>query len=200
MKTLFFDIGNVLVFFSHPKMFEQIATCTGLSRPFLQDLAAKTSILSDYETGKISTETLYADLLRLAAKPFTLPMFKQAVADIFTPNRDVWPLVEHLKAAGHRLILLSNTNECHFEFLLERFPILELFDSHVLSHKVGAAKPSPLIFKTALEQAEAPPADCFYIDDVPQFIAAAKEVGLDGEVFRGVAPLKQALQLRGVVS
>jgi len=59
-------------------------------------------------------------------------------------------------------------------------------------------KPDRRIFKKALSLARCQPEECFYTDDIPEYIAGAKKVGLDGELFTGVEPLKQALLQRDV--
>ncbi len=142
-NTIFFDIGNVLVFFSHEQMFSQLSACTGIS---IDDLKYKTvhenlGIL--YESGQITTEELYQTLKRAGSKIFSIEEMKHALADIFTPNYDLWPIVEKLKQTGSKLVLISNTNECHFEHLLSHYSILQHFDAFILSHKVGACKPDP---------------------------------------------------------
>ena len=70
-----------------------------------------------------------------------------AFADIFTPNTELWPILEKLKAEGSRLVLISNTNECHFDYALSHFAVLKLFDHFILSYEVGACKPSPRSMK-----------------------------------------------------
>lgn len=193
LKTVYFDLGNVLVFFSLPKMFAQLSHCTGLDAEELEKLLYGTELRQLYETGKIDTEYLYQVFRKIAPDPFTLPDFMTAFADIFTPNRELWPVVEQLKQQGVRLILLSNTSECHFNYVYSHYPILHHFDHKILSYEVGAWKPDPQIFQKALIHAQCAPEECFYIDDVPEFITAARNVGLRGEIFTDVPTLKQQL-------
>lgn len=72
------------------------------------------------------------------------------------------------------------------------------FDHKVLSFEVGHWKPDPRIFQKALSFSNCAPEECFYTDDVPEFIASAKEVGLNGEIFIDVPTLKKELVKRGI--
>ncbi len=197
LKTIFFDLGNVLVFFSLPKMFEQISQCTGLSAEQIRKILFESDVRELYETGIIDTSQLHKIIQSVSQQPFSLEAFMAALSDIFTPNADLWPIVEKLKQNNLRLVLLSNTSECHFKHIESRFPVLRHFDHKVLSYEVGAWKPDVRIFQKALSEAQCAPQECFYTDDIPEFIQAARSVGLPGNVYSGVADLKEQLIERG---
>ncbi len=194
IRTVYFDLGNVLIFFSRPKMIAQIAHCTGMSPEQLMELFLQRSWSQAYESGQINSLQLYNLLRQQASKPFSLHEFLAAASNIFTPNEAIWPLVHELKAQGTRLVLLSNTCECHYNYIYSHYPILRLFDYKVLSFEVGFCKPDRRIFRKALQFAECPPEECFYIDDIPEYIASAKQEGLQGAVFQDVGGLRQTLK------
>lgn len=197
IKTVYFDLGNVLVFFSLPQMFAQLGHCTGLPPIQIKQLLFETELQELYEKGLIDTTYLYRALLKQSPRPFSLHEFMVSFATIFTPNTDLWPVIESLKKNNIRLILLSNTSECHFNYAYSHYPILHSFDHKILSFEVGTWKPDPLIFKKALHHAQCRPEECFYTDDIPAFIASARKTGLPGEIFTGVPNLKKQLQMRG---
>ncbi len=197
IKTVFFDLGNVLVFFSRPKMMAQLSACTGLSPEKIHDLFFNRRWLELYETGRISTEEIYRKFSALSPRSFTLPELLDAASSIFTPNTELYPLVESLKKNQIRLILLSNTSECHFNRAYSDYPVLRLFDHKILSYEVGACKPDPRIFQKALASALCAPSECFYTDDIPEFILGAQKAGLDGELFTNVPSLRAQLLSRG---
>ncbi len=70
---------------------------------------------------------------------------------MFQLNVPVIPIVAHLRAAGYRLGILSNTCEPHWEFVHGgRFAIIQkYFDPCILSYRVGASKPEQKIFQVA---------------------------------------------------
>jgi putative hydrolase of the HAD superfamily len=99
----------------------------------------------------------------------------------------------------YRLLLLSNTNAIHFEMVFERYPLLKHFDEYILSYKVGAMKPSPLIYQAALAKAECKPEECFFTDDIPAYVEGAKAQGIDAVQFQSAAQIEAELNARGVI-
>lgn len=199
LKTVFFDLGNVLLFFSHEKMCAQIASCSGLTPQAVKRILWKERLQDHYELGNIDSAGIYQVFQAHAPEPFSLEQFLEAASDIFIPNTQLFPLVKELKELGLRLILLSNISECHFNYAHRHYPIFRLFDDKILSFEVGAMKPDGRIFQAALARALCPPQECFYTDDIPAFIEGAKLAGLDAELYTGVAPLRQALSARGLL-
>ncbi|HSX37437.1 MAG TPA: HAD-IA family hydrolase [Chlamydiales bacterium] len=198
LKTIFFDLGNVLVFFSHAKMLEQMADCTGLSQEDLRTILIDEKIHELYESGKMDSLTVYRLVQARSSKSFPMHALFDAASNIFTPNTALFPLIEQLKKEGIRLILLSNTSECHWNRVFTDYSILQLFDDLVLSFQVGALKPSKEIFFNALSRAHCDPKYCFYTDDVPEFVEGARNAGLDSEIFINGSRLKKALAIRGL--
>jgi HAD superfamily hydrolase (TIGR01509 family) len=192
--TLFFDLGNVIVFFDRDKMYVQLADCLKIPLAFLQkNHKQHEQVMCEYEIGQLSSEDIYHYLQSQTNHPVSMKEILFALCDIFIPNYELWPLIETLKAAGSRLVLISNTNEAHFQFIFNQYSILKLFDDFVLSYQVGACKPSPLIFEEALKKARG---QTFYTDDIPSFIEAGRKAGLDAELFTDVPSLKRQLQQR----
>lgn len=192
-QTVFFDLGNVLLFFSHDKMWSQLADLTSLCPVFLREQFLKQGAFEAYENGRLDTDQIYRTLQSLSSRSFSLLEAMRAASDIFTPNATLWPIVEKLKNGGTKLVLLSNTNECHFNFAYSNYSILKLFDDFILSFQIKACKPDAKIFQSALQKARGA---SFYTDDVPAFIEAAKICGLDSELYTDVTTLKQHLQNR----
>ena len=61
-------------------------------------------------------------------------------------------IVSCLKAKGFPLFLLSNTNELHFTYILERYPIVRIMDELILSFEVGAKKPKKRMYEAIFER------------------------------------------------
>ena len=196
-RTIFFDLGNVLLFFNLEKMANQLANCMNISLETLRDEnILKKEILQNYESGRLTSEEFYRYLQSKSSHPFSFRDMRTAISDIFTPNVELWPLVEKLKNQGCRLVLISNTNECHFYFAYWHYSILQLFDRFILSYEVGACKPEPLIFEKALKEARG---KSFYTDDIPAFVEAGRAAGLDAELFINVPTLQKQLIERKIL-
>lgn len=197
LKTVIFDLGNVLFFFDHNKMIHQIGDCCGIKPDELKKIFFQHQVHAAYETGQIDSSDVHRILKTHGTKPFTLQEWMEAASDIFTPNLSIYPLIESLKRKGIRLVLLSNTSEVHYNYIYSHYPILRLFDAKILSYEVKSSKPQPQIYQTAIQRIECPLDQCFYTDDIPEFISAARRAGIDSEVFVGVPELRAHLAKRG---
>jgi putative hydrolase of the HAD superfamily len=80
----------------------------------------------------------------------------------------------------------------------DTYPHVRHFDHWVLSHEVKAMKPSPVIYAAAIEHARARPEECFFTDDIPEYVEAAREAGIDSEPFLGYEKLLADLRARGI--
>lgn len=197
-KTVFFDLGNVLLFFSHKKMCAQIAHIYGTSAEIVHDLLFRKKLAERYEEGELSSEMLHEILCKTLKKQVSLLEFLHAASDIFEPNSSLFPVVRALKKNQVQLILLSNTCEAHYNFAYSHFPILKLFDGFLLSYELKLKKPDPKIFEKAL--ALSSKEEGFYTDDLRENILSARKVGLDAERFTDTLTLTYHLQSRGFLS
>jgi glucose-1-phosphatase len=198
ISTVFFDMGNVLLNFSHERMFRQIADVCGLSAGRVHRLLTEGGIQTEVERGRISERDLHALFVREAGRDVDFRQLLHAASNIFDPNEAIVSVVQELSAAGRRLVLLSNTSESHFRFVRKEYPVLDLFDDFILSFEVGAMKPSPEIYEAALRVAGCAPEECFYTDDIPEYVAAGRAHGFQAEVFTTVDGLRGHLRDRGV--
>ncbi len=82
--------------------------------------------------------------------------------------------------------------------LVETYPLLRHFHSYVLSYKVGAMKPSPLIYRKAIEAAGCEPGECFFTDDIEAYVEGARAQGIDAVRFQSAAQIEAELLKRGV--
>lgn len=200
IKTCLFDLGNVLVFFSHQKMCRQIGDLVGRTQQEVQSALLDSSLQLDFESGKLTAAETHQRLDKLFGSNTQLADFEHAASAIFELNEPMVPLLDELKAAGVRLVLLSNTCSSHFKYVQKTFDLLSRFDDFTLSYQAGATKPSPIIYNDALSRANCEPGECFYTDDIGDYIYAAKEFGIDAEQFYNADKIRQQLAARGVIS
>jgi putative hydrolase of the HAD superfamily len=59
-------------------------------------------------------------------------------------------------------------------------------------------KPDPAIYRAAISSAQCAPEECFFTDDIPEYIQAATLAGIDAVQFLGYASLVEELEQRGV--
>lgn len=198
IRTCLFDMGNVLLHFSHEKMCRQMGALCGFPAERMRDEFMVHGPHLAYEKGEISTDQFHAWFETLAGRSIELERLAEAASDIFELNASIVPVLDRLQMVGMRLVLLSNTNEVHYRFVRDRYDVLDRFDALVLSFEAGAVKPEPAIYQAALERIDCPPDECFYTDDIPDYVEAGRLFGLQSEVFTTTAELEAHLSRRGV--
>ncbi len=193
LSTIVFDMGNVLVHFSHARMCAQIGEVCGCSQAEIERLLIDSGLQWNFERGLLSSIQMHARVQELMGRSIDPDALRLAASDIFQLNEPIVPVLDRLRELGLRLVLLSNTSVWHFEFIRDRFDVLQRFDDFVLSCEVGAIKPEPLIFNAALSKLQCPSASAFYTDDIPQYVAVGRSFGLQAEVFTDVPTLRRHL-------
>lgn len=82
-----------------------------------------------------------------------------------------------------KLILLSNTNEYHIDYIKSNVPFFnefqECFDAFYLSHEIGLRKPDPEIFEFVMDNHNLNPENCLFIDDTKENTDVAERLGFN---------------------
>jgi len=210
-KFLYFDIGNVLLSFSHEQMCQQMADVAGVTRQAVWDILftnrEAASIEKQFETGQLSADQFFDYFCRATGTRPDQRELEEAVCDIFAPVDRMEEIVRRLTHAGHRLGILSNTNSLQWHYMSSgRFPLLapppgdsrNPFLWAVLSYEVGSMKPDPRIYEVAIERAGVPACEVFFVDDRDDNVAGALAAGIDAVQFHGVQQLIEDLTSRGI--
>jgi FMN phosphatase YigB (HAD superfamily) len=202
VKAIISDFGNVLMTFDRDRTYRALAHVT--SRPFreIAQLLEASGHQSDYECGKLDDRAFFETVMGAlgAGNALSFDAFTELWGDIFWENRSVVDLFRQLKSQVS-LVLLSNTNHLHFESVREHYPdVLNLFRAHVLSYREGMKKPAAPLFLTALAKAgsDLRPDQCFYVDDIPEYVEAARKLGMNGCVYHSFPSLVRSLREAGV--
>ncbi|MDO8603642.1 MAG: HAD family phosphatase [Candidatus Omnitrophota bacterium] len=184
-EAIFCDLGNVLINFDHRIAVKKILTKTKKNEHDIYQLFFDSGITKDYEEGKISSLYFFnkvRDSLNLDIdNAKLLPIWN----DIFfeTPlNKKIQAFLAEAKEK-YKLVMISNINETHWEFLKNKIPIFSKFDKLILSYEVGFRKPAKEIYDAALESVKIAPSEVFYIDDRKDLIEAASKFGINGMAF-----------------
>lgn len=183
-KAVLFDLGKVILHFNFEPAFARLARATGRPEREIEDFFVQSGLEVLYDGGKISSRRFYLEVKKGLGLRMGFDAFRSVWNRIFTPNRHVVSLVRRLKARGWRLVLVSNTNEMHFRHILARYPVVRLFDRHVLSYKERVRKPDARIYRIAAKACRARPREIFYVDDRADLTSAAAELGFATFTFR----------------
>ena len=197
---LYFDMGNVLVMFSHERMAAQMAAVAGIEPQRAWDILFGGDLGIRHETGAITNDQFYDEFCRAAgAANIDRAALDRAACDIFWLHTPLVAVTGRLNAAGYRLGILSNTNDAHWRYVKGRFSFLTtMFHSYAMSFEIGVMKPAPRIYADAARIAGVDPADVFYTDDRPENVAGAQAAGFDAVLFTTPAALSIELWKRGI--
>ncbi len=201
LRFLYFDLGKVLLDFDVAVMCRQMADVAGVTPECVRQVVFDVPLQRRYEMGQITSRQFHETFCRQTGSCPAYESLALAASDIFQLKTDVVPVVAQLRAAGHRLGILSNTCENHWEHCRRRFPILnQAFDVFALSYQVGSMKPDSAIFLAAAERAGVAPQEIFFTDDIEGHVAGARAVGFDAVQFVSVAQLATDLHARGLTA
>jgi glucose-1-phosphatase len=195
-RAIIFDLGKVLLHFDFGRGFRALAErCPHAACDIPQRITA--GLVDRFETGRIGPREFFTEFSRQIELSAGYDEFCEIWNGIFTETLIPENMLEGL-ASRYRLLLLSNTNAIHFEMIRRTYPMLRHFHDLVLSYEVGAAKPHVEIFQEAVRRAGCRPEECFYTDDIPKFVDAARALGIDAVQFRSRDQLEQELTARGI--
>ena len=197
---VYFDLGNVLLYFDHQIACRQMAEVAGMTADQVRKVLLDGELLFRYEDGTLSREAFYREFCRATGKDAEIERLETAASDIFTLNVSMLPVVTRLRDAGYRTGILSNTCESHWNFITAHFQALfpRAFDVLAFSYELGAAKPDERIYVRAADLAGVPPREIFYCDDIPANVEAASRAGFDAVHYTDTPTLVADLRRRGV--
>jgi len=102
----------------------------------------------------------------------------------------------------YKVSILSNADASLRGRLEHEIGIRHLFDDIVCSAEVGMAKPEPAVFDLACGRLGLAPGECVFVDDYEVNVTAARDLGMQGVLFRADRgdDLRAQLAALGVVT
>lgn len=116
--------------------------------------------------------------------------WEETLGEAIAPTVEV---LDELRAAGVRLLALTNWSAATFALARPRFPFLDWFEGIVVSGEVMLAKPDPRVFRHMLDLHGLDPAATVFIDDSATNVRAAADLGMIGIRFDDAATLRRQL-------
>jgi len=182
MKYFLFDIGNVLTNFDFQLLLQAYAD--GAGRPVEPHSARDQEMYDRVEKGLISEEAYVSYLNTAKGLAWTVDDLTAAWQKIFTINEAGRGLFEHAAKAGVAVYTLSNISKYHIAAIENNWN--GFFDDATglfLSYQMGVRKPDSSIYRMALDHLGAEGHQCFFIDDLPENIEAARAAGIQAHRF-----------------
>lgn len=183
IKTVIFDIGNVLTDFSWREMYVE----KGLSGETFERVA-KATVQGPYwcelDRGVMSFDEVVEKFISLDSE--MEDEIRRVLADthgIVTGRCYAVPWVIELKRRGLKVYVLSNFSEKIWKDCREALEFYEYTDGGVISYKEHLIKPDAKIYSLLLKRYGLNADECVFIDDLKENIEAAKALGIHGIVF-----------------
>ena len=195
IKTVIFDIGNVLTDFSWQEMykekglggetFERVAKAT-VQSPYWCELDRGVMTFSEVMEKFVSLDKEMEDEIR------------RVLADthgIVTGRAYATPWVCSLKEQGLKVYVLSNFSEKIWKDCKDALEFYDYTDGGIISYKEHLIKPDPAVYRLLLERYGFKPEECIFIDDLKENVEAAMAQGIFGIVFENYEQAKKELNM-----
>lgn len=189
--SLIFDLGGVIVDHDNALLLDRLGALLD-DRPAREDLAAFVAG-SGVGNGSVPALGLFARMRDRYGSSATSEQFLDAWSCHFSLNAEVYSLLEATRTA-RPIVLCSNTNAAHWDFINSRFAIDRLVAKAILSHECGCEKPQAEIYRLAAAAHGREPAACLFVDDLAANVEAAERLGFQTHHFKGVDGLRRALE------
>ena len=179
--TIIFDFGGVILDIDPDLSRRRFAAMLGIEKARMLETEQLPQL---YETGSISRTEFVDRINRIAGTNISegeIIAAWNAMLLNYKPARIEW--IKRLHKT-HKLLMLSNTNDAHFEYfhnkLIKEYGVTfyQLFDHVYLSHEMGLLKPSHEIYETVIREQQLNLKRTIFIEDTPRNVAGAQEVGL----------------------
>lgn len=188
-NTIVFDLGGVIINLNVPRCvanFKQLMTEENVRNVLGIDddgegvvavSAATKQLMHDFEYGNISTDEFLHTLQEYCFEGTTIDQIRAAWLSMLDElPQERLDYIASLRERGYRTILLSNSNELHWDPIWEQYNLGAYFDDVFASHHLHMAKPNKEIFDHVVKEANV--LNALYVDDLEKNRKA-------GETFAG---------------
>ncbi|MBP2018214.1 HAD superfamily hydrolase (TIGR01509 family) [Symbiobacterium terraclitae] len=187
IKAVIFDLGGVIFHLGEEGYRREVARRLGLGDSLPP---AYEEAMPAIQRGEVAEQDVWE---ALSGRRVPLDAFDDAWQEHFTVNPEMLALAAELRERGVRTAVLSNTQASHVA-IMRRMGVLAPFGPVLMSCEVGRRKPEPEVFQLALEMLGLPADEVAFVDDVPEYVAAARAVGIHAIRHTGdVAATRRAL-------
>jgi len=181
-----FDMGNVIIDIDFKRVLGVWSNLSGTPLAVLTERFTMGEAFQQHERGEISDQefaTRTCDELGIA---LSFEQFSAGWQSIFVALRpDTIAIMQSLREQGHRVVVLSNTNNLHLEHWPTHYPeVAQSADTVYLSQEMGVRKPEADIFHRVLEKEGFRADQAVFFDDIAENIAAAEALGIKGVVVK----------------
>ena len=198
IRAVIFDIGRVLIRIDVGRAMKGMASGLSLSPEELWTAIEKDPRWKDWQEGRISARDWHLYMKQRFGGSATFEQFCETWNQVLHPEPIHGTELFEKLSKKHRLALLSNTDPIHVAHMEAQYNFFPYFSARVYSCVVGATKPSPVIYKEALQACRAKADEAVYIDDIEEYVEAARRFGMMGIQFQSPEQLEIELRKLGL--
>lgn len=193
------DLGNVLVTWDPARAFAGRRTDAEVRRFFADVDFPALNLRQD--AGRPWSQARAEVAARHPEHVATLDLYVERFADALPgPVPGSAAVVDDLRAAGVRVLGLTNWSAETFHHAVPAAPVIGRLEDVVVSGREGVAKPDARIFRIVAERFGLVPARTVFVDDSPANVDAAAALGFQAVLFTDAAALRADLVARGVLA
>ncbi|NQT33416.1 MAG: HAD family phosphatase [Candidatus Omnitrophica bacterium] len=195
IKAILFDLGRVIVGVHLELLVKGFSAYGKLEEKEALDYFSKSKNYNLYQEGKLTSSQFYMRTVKIFRLKIKYNEFYKVWNGIFSHSPEMENIITNIKEKHPdiKMVLISDTNKSHFEFIRKQYDILDELDDHVLSYETGKQKPSAKIFNEALKRAGALPKDTLYVDDRQDLIEGGRVMGLRAYQFTDPGSFRKQL-------
>ena len=197
-RAIIFDIGRVLIRVDISRAMDGLAAGLSLTPQAVWSAIERDPRWLDWQEGRISPRDWHLHLAMRLGFSLTFEEFSEIWNRALDPNPIHSESFLEKLSMNYRLALLSNTDPIHMSNEEARFPFFRFFPIRIYSHRIGASKPDPVIYREALQACQVRAQEAVYIDDVAAYAEAAQRLGMSGIVFQSPEQLQSDLRKLGI--
>ncbi|MCE5317435.1 MAG: HAD family phosphatase [Parachlamydia sp.] len=198
-KAVIFDFGGVIATYDRALEIDFVMNSLNIKRKDAIGLLKKVQEM------ELQEENAYEYLLQFVhshglnsyQSRFWLRQWNHIVSIALKEIPGMLDLVTALNKKGLITAMFSNVTS-HQAKVIAKTGYYDYFDPLFLSHELKVEKPDLKAYKLVLKQLALPAQECLFIDDRPENIEAAIQMGMDGILFESPTQLVGELYKRGI--
>ena len=191
IKGVIFDWGGVLIDDPEPVLIAFCSNALGVPKDAFKE--AKSLFSAEFQKGKITESQFWIGICSNlnVTTPKSKSLWFEAFKHADSPKKDVLALVPSLRENGYKTAMLSNAEIPAVKYFSQKEYVS--FDVAVFSCFEGTSKPEHRIYELALERLNLQADEVLFVDDNPEYIMGANQVGLNTILFEDFQQLKGRL-------
>lgn len=198
ITTVVFDLGNVLIPWDPRWLFRKLLPDEASIERFLSEV--------DFAAWNVQHDAGLPFATGIAATGARFPHYRHLLQAYFdrweetvsAPFAESLAVMHDLKAAGLRMLALTNFSAETFPRARRLYSFLDEFEGIVVSGNEGLVKPDLAIYELLCQRHDVTPAHTVFIDDSAPNVATARAMGMQAVHFTGQHMLRNALRMQDI--